>query len=122
MRCLLVGGNTFLEETSFLLTQTNYEVSGCSFDEALTKMVINHPDIAIINLEPFIPIPSFFLRLQQTLSPEQRSYCPILVGFIPHETSRGQHIKYYNIGFDLVVDLPIDIKFLMARIKVLIRR
>ncbi|MGF1524103.1 MAG: response regulator transcription factor [Leptolyngbyaceae cyanobacterium] len=122
MRCLLVGGNTFLEETSFLFDQTNYEISGCSFDEALTKMAINHPDIAVINLEPFISIPSFFLRLQQIIRPDQGSYCPILIGFIPHETSKEQHIKYYNIGFELVVEPPVDIDFLMARIKALIRR
>ena len=122
MRCLLVGESAFLEETSFLLNRTNYEVSGCSFHEAITKIAINHPDITIIHLEQLVSISSFVLQLQRMLGLDHGGYYPILVGLSPHETNRDQYIKYYNIGFELVVEAPIDIELLIARIKVLIRR
>ena len=122
MRCVLVGESGFLEEASFLLSQTGYEVSGCSFHEAIPKIAINHPDIAIIHLKPDVSISAFVLQLQRLLGPDQGSYCPILVGIVPHETSKEEHIKYYNIGFELVVDSPVDTDILMARIKAISRR
>ena len=122
MRLLLIGESDFLEETSFLLKRTSHEVSGCSLQAANIKIAVNHPDVAIIHLKDAYSIPSFFLQLQQTLASSQGGYHPVLVGLIPHETSREQYIKYYNIGFELVVEAPIDLELLTAQINVFLRK
>ncbi|MEL6381576.1 MAG: winged helix-turn-helix domain-containing protein [Cyanobacteria bacterium J06626_18] len=121
MRCLLVGDKTFLKETACLLNQTNYELSGCSFPEALTKIALNHPDCVFIHLDAVSSLSGFFLQLPQRLQ-DQGSYSPILVAVAPHETSRDQELKYYRMGFELVVEAPVSIHLLIARLKVLIRR
>lgn len=124
MRCLLVGGTN---ETAFLLNQTDYEISDCSLGEALTKIALNHPDCAIIDLNSAglisrEAISSFLRQLPQVLGQDQGCYYPILVGLVPHETRRDQQVKYYHMGFEVVIEAPIDRDLLVAQLKVLSRR
>ena len=121
MRFLVVGETSFHQEIASLFGQAN-EVSACQFQDGLTKINLNRPDVIILDLRQTIELPSFLRQFQQTLNSDTESYVPILVGVVAHEARKEQKIKYYRLGFEVVAEYPIDQDFLQSNITVIARR
>lgn len=120
MRNLVVGGLNFTRETVGMLEPLHSQVSICPWAEAPSKITLNHPDIAILDLSES-QATSFIVSLRQILQTHE-GYAPVLVGLVPHETALEEQVKFYNLGFDLIVECPINPDMLTARIQALNRR
>lgn len=119
MRCLIVGDHSIQREVASLLSGSQHEISDCSPLECFTKITFNRPDVIIIDLRKGF---SDFRQLQESCQSADGDYAPILVGLTAHETHQERCLRYYDLGFEIVLEFPLNPDLLITLIKVFARR
>ena len=115
MRCLLLGKENIVEKTAFAHGHKDgLHVSTVSVFDVLSKLKEECPDFILLDLDTLNPNPSYPIF--------QSGHSVVWVGIVSDDIDREKVIEYYEIGFDLIINMPIDVELLLARVNALKRR
>lgn len=103
------------------LKESGHEVKASSSEMALTAISQDRPDLVFITTWDISSLPNFFLKLQRLYTLNQRThYYPVIIAITNHEEVDLDGL--YNMGFDLVSEIPLREPVLMAQVMALDRR
>lgn len=102
------------------LDEAGHEVNICSCEASLTVIGQDRPDLVFVAIWNILSLPSFFLQFQRLYAPLNNGYSPVIIAITNHESLDVGHL--YNMGFDLVAEMPVRELVLMAQVAAIDRR
>jgi len=102
------------------LDEAGHKVNICSCEASLTVIGQDKPDLVFVATWNILSLPSFFLQFQRLYAPLNNGYSPVIIAITNHESLDVGHL--YNMGFDLVAEMPVREVVLMAQVAAIDRR